>query len=35
MVGQTMHKVDEHVSLADIDRLSRVYEGILDGYFPC
>jgi succinyl-diaminopimelate desuccinylase len=35
MVGQTMHKVDEHVSLADIDRLSRVYEGILDAYFPC
>jgi succinyl-diaminopimelate desuccinylase len=35
MVGQTMHKVDEHVSLADIDRLARVYEGILDGYFPC
>jgi len=35
MVGQTMHKVDEHVSLADIDRLSSVYEGILDGYFRC
>jgi len=35
MVGRTMHKVDEHVSLADIERLTRVYEGILDGYFSC
>ncbi|MDE0335988.1 MAG: succinyl-diaminopimelate desuccinylase [Defluviicoccus sp.] len=33
-VGQTMHKVDERVSLADLDALGRIYEGVLHGYFP-
>jgi len=33
MVGRTMHKVDEEVALADIERLARIYEGILDGFF--
>jgi succinyl-diaminopimelate desuccinylase len=35
MVGQTMHKVDERVALADIARLTAVYERILDGFFAC
>ncbi len=33
MVGQTMHKVDEAVDLADIERLSAIYERVLDGFF--
>ena len=32
-VGQTMHKVDERVSLADLDALGRIYEDVLHGYF--
>jgi succinyl-diaminopimelate desuccinylase len=35
MVGQTMHKVDERVALADIARLTAIYERILDGFFAC
>jgi succinyl-diaminopimelate desuccinylase len=34
MVGQTMHKVNERVALADIERLTNIYERILDGFFP-
>jgi succinyl-diaminopimelate desuccinylase len=33
MTGQTMHKIDERVSLADLDLLSRVYEARLDRFF--
>ncbi len=33
-IGQTMHKVDERVSLADLSALGEIYEGILNGYFP-
>ena len=33
MVGQTMHKVDEHVPLADVERLAAIYERILDDFF--
>jgi succinyl-diaminopimelate desuccinylase len=33
MVGRTMHKVDEEVALADIERLAAIYERILDGFF--
>ena len=32
-VGQTMHKVDERVSLADFAMLGQIYEGVLNGYF--
>ena len=32
-VGQTMHKVDERVSLADLAALGQIYEGVLNGYF--
>jgi succinyl-diaminopimelate desuccinylase len=33
LTGQTMHKVDENVSLADIIALTGVYRGILERYF--
>jgi succinyl-diaminopimelate desuccinylase len=33
MVGRSMHKVDEEVALADIERLAAIYERILDGFF--
>jgi len=33
LVGQTMHKVDEHVSVAHIHQLKRVYGRILRDYF--
>jgi succinyl-diaminopimelate desuccinylase len=33
MVGQSMHKVDEHVALADVARLAAIYERILDDFF--
>ena len=32
-IGQTMHKVDERVSLADLSALGEIYEGVLNGYF--
>ena len=33
LVGQTMHKVDERVDLADIARLAAIYGGFLDRFF--
>jgi succinyl-diaminopimelate desuccinylase len=33
IVGQTMHKVDEHVSVRDVERLTDIYEAIIDGFF--
>jgi succinyl-diaminopimelate desuccinylase len=33
LVGQTMHKVDERVELADITRLVAIYGGFLDRFF--
>ena len=33
-IGQTMHKVDERISLADLSALGEIYEGVLNGYFP-
>ncbi|MCG8490124.1 MAG: succinyl-diaminopimelate desuccinylase, partial [Sneathiellales bacterium] len=33
LVGQTMHKIDEHVSVADIEQLANIYTSILEGYF--
>jgi len=33
LVGQTMHKVNERVALADIARLTDIYERMLDGFF--
>ena len=34
LVGQTMHKVDERMAVADIAALTDIYETILDRYFP-
>jgi succinyl-diaminopimelate desuccinylase len=33
MPGATAHKVDEHVELADIDRLTEIYRRVIDGFF--
>ncbi|MCW5701564.1 MAG: succinyl-diaminopimelate desuccinylase [Xanthobacteraceae bacterium] len=33
LVGQTMHQVDERTPVADLDKLTRVYRGLLDRYF--
>ncbi len=33
LAGTTMHKTDERVSLADLERLTKIYEAILDAYF--
>ena len=33
LVGKTMHKVDESVSLTDLKKLTKIYENILDNYF--
>lgn len=32
LVGQTMHKVDERVALADLDALTGIYAAMLDGF---
>jgi succinyl-diaminopimelate desuccinylase len=33
LVGETMHKVDENVPVADIEKLSQIYERVLDRFF--
>ncbi len=33
LVGQTMHKVDERASVADIEALARVYRRLIADYF--
>ena len=33
LVGKTMHKVDEAVSLNDLKKLTKIYSKILDNYF--
>ncbi len=33
LLNATAHKVDEHVSLADLRDLTAVYQAVLDGYF--
>ncbi len=33
LVGKTMHKVDEAVSLRDLKNLTKIYESILQNYF--
>jgi succinyl-diaminopimelate desuccinylase len=34
MVGQTMHKADESVPVADLRHLTDIYRIVLEGYFP-
>ena len=33
LVGKTMHKVDEAVSLSDLKKLTRIYTEVLENYF--
>ncbi len=33
LVGKTMHKADEAVSLKDLKKLTVIYKDILDNYF--
>jgi succinyl-diaminopimelate desuccinylase len=33
LVGKTMHKVDEAVSVSDLKKLTNIYNGILINYF--
>ncbi|MBK8908448.1 MAG: succinyl-diaminopimelate desuccinylase [Rhodospirillales bacterium] len=33
MTGATAHKTDENVLVADLERLTRIYEHVLDGFF--
>ncbi|HRF08609.1 MAG TPA: succinyl-diaminopimelate desuccinylase [Xanthobacteraceae bacterium] len=33
LVGQTMHKIDERVPVADIEALARIYQRVLERYF--
>jgi succinyl-diaminopimelate desuccinylase len=33
LVGETMHGVDERVSLADLESLSKIYERVIERYF--
>ena len=33
LVGQTMHKADERMAVADLEALTGIYEAILDDYF--
>jgi succinyl-diaminopimelate desuccinylase len=33
LVGQTMHQIDERTPVADLERLTKIYRGVLDRYF--
>ncbi len=33
LVGTSMHQVDEHASVADLEGLTRIYQRLIDGYF--
>ena len=33
LVGKTMHKIDENVSVSDLKKLTKIYENILLNYF--
>ncbi|WP_407177310.1 succinyl-diaminopimelate desuccinylase [Bradyrhizobium sp. STM 3562] len=33
LVGQTMHQIDERAAVADMEKLTKIYRGILDRYF--
>ena len=33
LIGRTMHKIDEHIELAELDALADIYEDILTRYF--
>lgn len=33
LVGQTMHQIDERTPISDLEKLTRIYRGILERYF--
>ena len=33
LVGETMHKVDENVAVADVLALTEIYRGVLERFF--
>src|SRR4051812_45900402 len=33
LVGQTMHQVDERAPVSDLEKLTKIYRGVLDRYF--
>ncbi|MCB1503524.1 MAG: succinyl-diaminopimelate desuccinylase [Hyphomicrobiaceae bacterium] len=33
LVNKTIHQIDEHVSVADLETLTRIYERFIEGYF--
>jgi succinyl-diaminopimelate desuccinylase len=33
LVGQTMHQIDERTPVTDLEKLTKIYRGILDRYF--
>lgn len=33
LVGQTMHQIDERTSVSDLEKLTRIYRGVLERYF--
>ncbi|MEA2893602.1 MAG: succinyl-diaminopimelate desuccinylase [Bradyrhizobium sp.] len=33
LVGQTMHQVDERTPISDLEKLTKIYRGVLDRYF--
>src|SRR6202162_3837998 len=33
LVGHTMHQIDERAAVSDLEKLTRIYRGILDRYF--
>jgi succinyl-diaminopimelate desuccinylase len=33
LVGQTMHQIDERTPVSDIEKLTRIYRGVLERYF--
>jgi succinyl-diaminopimelate desuccinylase len=33
LVGQTMHAIDERAPVSDLEKLTRIYRGVLDRYF--
>ena len=33
LVGQTMHKVDERTPVSDLEKLTKIYRGVMDRYF--
>ncbi len=33
LVGQTMHQIDERTPVSDLDKLTKIYRGVLERYF--